>query len=450
MHIIATAGHVDHGKSTLVRSLTGIDPDRLAEEKARGLTIDLGFADLGLPSGAEIGFVDVPGHVRFLKNMLAGVGAVDACLFVVAANEGWKPQSTEHLAILELLGLAHGVVALTKVATLDDDLLRLAELDVAEHVAGTFLETAEVVAVDAVSGLGLSGDAGLLAALDRLVAATPTAVDRGRPRLWVDRSFAIRGAGTVVTGSLTGGSVEAGQRLVLEPAGADVRVRGLESHGRALHRATPGRRLAVNLLGVSHHEVGRGDALVRPDQWHRTRCVDASLTVLDTLDHEVTRRGAYLAYIGSGEHTVAVRVLGPEAVWPGETGLVRLWLPEPLPLTPGDRYILRDAGRSETVGGGEVLDVAPVLPASPRRPRPLGRPGGGRAGMGRARPAGPVDRGAPAGHRRSVGGLAGRPPGHGAGGAGPGRGGRSAGPAPVPAGRPSAGRPGHRGGPVGG
>jgi selenocysteine-specific elongation factor len=364
VHIIATAGHVDHGKSTLVRRLTGIDPDRLAEEKARGLTIDLGFADLRLPSGAEIGFVDVPGHVRFLKNMLAGVGAVDACLFVVAANEGWKPQSAEHLAILELLGLKHGVVVVSKAATVDEDLVRLARLDVAEHVAGTFLASAEVVAVDAVADVGLSGPAGLLAALDRLVAATPPAADRGRPRLWVDRSFAIKGAGTVVTGSLTGGSLEAGQRLTVEPAGTEVRIRGLESHGRSLHRAAPGRRLAVNLLGRSHHDLGRGDALVRPDQWHRTRCVDASLTVLDRLDHEVTRRGAYLAYLGSGEHSVAVRVLGAEVVWPGETGLVRLWLPGPLPLTPGDRYILRDAGRSETVGGGEVLDVAPVRPAS--------------------------------------------------------------------------------------
>ena len=368
MHIIATAGHVDHGKSTLVHGLTGIDPDRLAEEKARGLTIDLGFADLRLPSGAEVGFVDVPGHVRFLKNMLAGVGAVDACLFVVAANEGWKPQSAEHLAILALLGLRHGVVALTKVATVDDELRRLAELDVAEHVAGTFLEDAEVVAVDAVAGVGLSGPDGLPAALDRLVAETPTAADGGRPRLWVDRSFAIRGAGTVVTGSLTGGSVEAGQRLVLEPAGTEVRVRGLESHGRSLHRAAPGRRLAVNLLGVSHHDVARGAALVRPAQWHRTRCVDASLTVLDTVDHEVTRRGAYLAYVGSGEHAVGLRVLGPDALWPGETGAVRLWLPGPLPLTPGDRYILREAGRAETVGGGEVLDVAPVLPASRAAP----------------------------------------------------------------------------------
>jgi len=365
VHVIATAGHVDHGKSTLVRHLTGTDPDRLVEEKARGLTIDLGFADLRLPSGAEVGIVDVPGHVRFLKNMLAGVGAVDACLFVVAASEGWKPQSSEHLAVLELLGHRHGLVVLTKVALVEPDLVHLAELEVAEHVAGTFLEGAEVVAVDVVAGRGLER---LTAALERLVAATPTAVDQGRPRLWVDRSFAMRGSGTVVTGSLTGGTMEQGQRLVLEPGGVEVRVRELQSHGRTLTRADPGRRLAVNLLGVAHHDVGRGVALVRADQWHRTTFFDASLRVLDALDHEVTRRGAYLAYLGSGEHPVRLRVLGPEALWPGDQGLVRLWLPTALPLLPGDRYVLREAGRAETVGGGEVLDVAPVRPASKARP----------------------------------------------------------------------------------
>ena len=187
MHVVATAGHVDHGKSTLVRALTGTDPDRFAEEKERGLTIDLGFAWTQLPSGRDLDFVDVPGHVRFLKNMLAGVGAVDACLFVVAATEGWKPQSEEHLRIVELLGLRHGIVALTKVGLVDDDLLELARMEVAEQTAGTFLDGAEVVAVDALAGTGVDD---LQAALDRLLAATPTAVDRGRPRLWVDRAFA--------------------------------------------------------------------------------------------------------------------------------------------------------------------------------------------------------------------------------------------------------------------
>src|SRR6478609_418472 len=199
MRVVATAGHVNHGKSSLVLALTGTDPDRFAEEKRRGLTIDLGFAHTTLPSGAGISFVDVPGQVRFLKNMLAGAGAVDACVFVVAANEGWKPQSEEHLRILELLGIRHGLVALTKVDAVDAEELAIAHLDLEDHVAGSFLESAEVVEVAAPEGRGLSE---LRDALDRLLASTPLAADRGRPRLWVDRVFAARGAGTVVTGAL--------------------------------------------------------------------------------------------------------------------------------------------------------------------------------------------------------------------------------------------------------
>src|ERR1051325_3420005 len=230
MHVVATAGHVDHGKSTLVQALTGIDPDRFAEEKARGLTIDLGFAWMMLPSGRELAFVDVPGHVRFIKNMLAGVGAVDACLFVVAAPEGWKPQSEEHLRILDLLGVSRGIVALTKAAVVDDEWRELARLEVADAVAGTFLADAPIVAVDAPAGHGLDE---LRAAPDELVATTPTAPDRGRPRLWVDRSFAAKGAGTVVTGTLAGGVLRIDDELEL-PAGQRVRVRALQSHRSAL------------------------------------------------------------------------------------------------------------------------------------------------------------------------------------------------------------------------
>ena len=222
MHVVATAGHVDHGKSTLVHRLTGTDPDRWAEEKARGMTIDLGFGVAELPSGRRVAFVDVPGHVRFIKNMLAGVGAVDACLFVVAATEGWKPQSEEHLRILSLLGLRHGIVALTKVGLCDDDLRELARLDVAEHVRGTFLEDAPIIDVDVPAGLGVET---LRAALDDLTATMPTSADRGRPRLWVDRVFAARGSGTVVTGTLTGGVLRVDDELTLLPADRGVRVR---------------------------------------------------------------------------------------------------------------------------------------------------------------------------------------------------------------------------------
>ncbi len=365
MHVIATAGHVDHGKSTLVRALTGIDPDRLAEEKERGLTIDLGFAWVALPSGAEVSFVDVPGHVRFLRNMLAGVGGVDACVFVVAAPEGWKPQSEEHLRILELLGHHHGIIVLTKVGVVDDELRELALLDIEEHVEGTFLEGAEIVEVDALSGHGLDE---LRAALDRLVERTPTAVDVDRPRLWVDRSFSATGSGTVVTGTLAGGSLDVDDALIVEPGGTEVRIRAIQSRKEVVDRVEPGSRAACNLVGVARTDIGRGDVLVRPGQWWTTATFDASLQVLDSLDHPVSRRGAYHVYLGTAEHRGALRVLGVEALEPGDRGFVRIHLPVALPLTPGDRFLLRETGRDETVGGGEVLDVDPVLPAARATP----------------------------------------------------------------------------------
>ena len=365
MHVVATAGHVDHGKSTLVEALTGTDPDRFAEEKARGLTIDLGFADTTLPSGAVLSLVDVPGHVRFIKNMLAGVGAVDACLFVVAATEGWKPQSEEHLRILELLGVDHGIVALTKIGPADDDLVELAHLELEERLAGTFLEGAPVIGTDAPTGIGIGE---LRAALDDLLAATPTAIDHGRPRLWIDRAFSARGSGTVVTGTLTGGLLRTDDELEVHPSGETVRVRGLQNHHTDRDELPPGSRCAVNLVGVSHDGVARGDVLVRSGQWHHTMVVDASLTVLDRLDHPVSRRGAHVLYLGSGEHPVRMRILGPDALEPGTRGAVRLYLPVPLPLLPGDRFILRESGRAETVGGGEILDVDPVERASRARP----------------------------------------------------------------------------------
>ena len=353
MHVVATAGHVDHGKSTLVEALTGTDPDRFAEEKARG------------PSGAVLSLVDVPGHVRFIKNMLAGVGAVDACLFVVAATEGWKPQSEEHLRILELLGVAHGIVALTKIGPADDDLVELAHIELEERLAGTFLEGAPVIGTDAPTGIGIGE---LRAALDDLLAATPTAIDHGRPRLWIDRAFSARGSGTVVTGTLTGGRLRTDDELEVHPSGETVRVRGLQNHHTDRDELPPGSRCAVNLVGVSHDGVARGDVLVRSGQWHHTRVVDASLTVLDRLDHPVSRRGAHVLYLGSGEHPVRMRILGPDALEPGTRGAVRLHLPVPLPLLPGDRFILRESGRAETVGGGEILDVDPVERASSARP----------------------------------------------------------------------------------
>ncbi|HEX4982947.1 MAG TPA: selenocysteine-specific translation elongation factor, partial [Ilumatobacteraceae bacterium] len=365
MRVVATAGHVDHGKSSLVLALTGTDPDRFEEEKRRGLTIDLGFAHTTLPSGAGISFVDVPGHVRFLRNMLAGVGGVDACLFVVAATEGWKPQSEEHLRILELLGIGHGVVALTKIDLVDDEGRELAVIDVDDHVAGTFLQGAPVVPVSVTTGEGLDD---LRVALDELVATTPQADDRSRPRLWIDRVFAAKGSGTVVTGTLTGGSLTRDQAVVIEPGGRPARVRSIQSFGSAIDRIDPGNRVALNLAGIAHDDLGRGDVVVSPGRWLPTRRFDATLEVLTPLDHDVSRRGAFLAYIGSREVPVKVRVIGSDALSPGTAGTVRLHLPVDLPLLPGDRYVLRESGRDETVGGGEVLDVAPVRPASKAAP----------------------------------------------------------------------------------
>lgn len=348
-----------------MEALTGVDPDRFAEEKARGLTIDLGFGSAQLPSGRSVSIIDVPGHERFIRNMLAGVGAVDACLFVVAANEGWMPQSEEHLRILELLGVSHGLIALTKVGMCDADIVELARLEVEERVEGTFLAAAPVVETDVVDGLGIDD---LRAGLDDLLDRTPAAADQRRPRLWVDRAFAARGAGTVVTGTLTGGQIRTDDELELRPRGSAVRVRALQTHHSQRTKVGPGNRVAVNLSGVGHQEVVRGDVLVRAGQWHLTNRFDASLTVLSTLDHEVSRRGAHAVYVGACELPARMRILGLETLSPGEAGLVRLHLPRRLPLLPGDRFVLRESGRAETIGGGTVLDVDPVLPAAKAKP----------------------------------------------------------------------------------
>jgi len=365
MRVVATAGHVDHGKSSLVQALTGVNPDRFEEERRRGLTIDLGFAHMPFSEGVDVSFIDVPGHVRFLRNMLAGVGGVDACMFVIAATEGWKPQSEEHLRILQLVGLRHGIVALTKVDLVADDWRELQTMDIRDHLANTFLASAPIVAVSATAGTGLDE---LRDALATLAAATPAAIDRGRPRLWIDRVFAAKGSGTVVTGTLTDGSIKLDDQL--HAGGHPVRVRGIQSHGDSCEAIAPGNRVALNLAGVDHSQLQRGDAVVRALQWRPTTRFDARLTVLPSLTHAVSRRGAYMAYIGSGEFPVRLRVLGHESIASGGSGFVRLHISAatPLPLLPGDRFVLRESGRDETVGGGDVLDVAPKLPASRATP----------------------------------------------------------------------------------
>src|SRR5262245_12020478 len=361
MRVVATAGHVDHGKSPLVLALTGTDPDRLAEEKQRQLTIDLGYAFTTLPSGREIGFVDVPGHVRFLKNMLAGVGAVDVAVLVVAADDGWMPPTEEHLQLLELLGVVHGVVVVSKADMVDEDTLELAQLLVSERLATSSWSSAPIVVCDALSGRGLDD---LRAALDAVLDLAPEPVDSSRPRLWVDRTFAARGAGPVVTGTLAGGALRTDDELTVARTGQRARVRSIESGHQRADSVEPGARVALNLVGVEHRELERGDALVRADDWRVGTVLDVELASTDdgawrdyVEDTGRATRAELLVYAGSGEQHATARFLddGPR--------FARLRLDTQSALAPGDHLVLRDSGRSATIGGATVLDVDSPLRA---------------------------------------------------------------------------------------
>jgi selenocysteine-specific elongation factor len=344
MPLIGTAGHVDHGKSTLIQALTGRDPDRWAVEKERGLTIDLGFAWMTLPGGTTVSFVDVPGHEKYLKNMLAGIEAIDLALFVVAADEGWMPQSEEHLAVLDLLDVEHGVVALTKIDAVDDDLGRLAATEVADRLSGTTLSDAPIVAVSARDRIGLDR---LTAELEKhLPASVP---DKSRPRLWVDRVFAAHGAGTIVTGTLLDGGLTVGEEVEI-PQGISARVRGIQSHEQRTESVGPGRRIALNLSGVDHHQISRGDMVGRPGQWLMTDRVTVGITSARYVE-SLPAKGDYQIHIGSAAHRV--RIIGLSE------GVALLKLARPLPLVAGDRFILRDTGRKLVTAGGRVLDPSP-------------------------------------------------------------------------------------------
>ncbi len=361
--VVATAGHVDHGKSALILRLTGIDPDRLAEEKRRGLTIDLGFAWCTLPSGREIGFVDVPGHERFVRNMLAGVGPVRLVLFVVAADEGWKPQSEEHLAIVDVLGAHGAVVALTKRDLVDSETLDIATEETRERLAGTALEDAPIVPVSSVTGEGLDE---LRAALDDMVGAAPAPDQGGRPRQFVDRVFSIRGAGTVVTGTLAGGPLRVGQEIEVYPVGSRARVRGLQTHRRALEIARPISRVATNLVGIEREQLERGDVVGLPGQWRPTSVFEARITPIRGLDHALSPRGAYKLYAGSAERDARLRFYPT-----GGGAFARIRLSAPVVLDFHERFVLREAGRRATVAGGVVLDTEPPTRPGPQPERRL-------------------------------------------------------------------------------
>ena len=363
--IVGTAGHIDHGKSALVEALTGTHPDRLAEEKRRGITIDLGFAFLE-ENGVRLGFIDVPGHERFVSNMLAGAAGIDVVLLVIAADESIKPQTREHFDICRLLGVQRGIVALTKSDLIDADVLGLVKLEVEEYLRGSFLELAPVVPVSAKTGAGL----GELKVVLREVAAQAAGKDAGRHfRLPIDRAFAMKGFGTVVTGTLISGSVAAGDEVELFPKGERLRVRGVQSGGKTVERAFAGQRTAVNLAGIEHTVVKRGMTLAAPGKFPAARRVDTRLTLLPSAQ-KLKHRARVHFHAGTLETIAEILLYGQNELAPGQSALAQLRLQDEALLLPGDRFIVRQFSPVITIGGGVILD--PLA----RRPllRDTGRP----------------------------------------------------------------------------
>ncbi len=354
--VIGTAGHVDHGKSTLIKALTGIDPDRLQEEKERGMTIDLGFAWLRLPGGQEVSIVDVPGHERFIHNMLAGVGGIDLALLVIAADEGIMPQTREHLAILDLLGIRHGVVALTKADLVDQEWLDFVQVEVEEALRRTSLAGAPIVAVSAVTGAGLDA---LLQALQSRLSAERSRPTSGMARLPIDRVFTVAGFGTVVTGTLVDGELRLGQEVEVQPGGLRTRVRGLQTHKRKVELVPAGSRAAVNLSGVSTEHLRRGQVLTAPGALQPTAVVDARLRLVADLARPLGHNALVTFHAGTAEATARVRLLDAPELKPGQSGWVQIALAEPLALAKGDLFIVRQPSPSLTLGGGMVVEPHP-------------------------------------------------------------------------------------------
>lgn len=356
MHVIGTAGHVDHGKSTLVKALTGIDPDRLAEEKAREMTIDLGFAWLTLGE-KEIGIVDVPGHRDFIENMLAGVGGIDLALFVIAADEGIMPQTREHLAILDLLEVNGGIVALTKVDMIDDpEWLELVLLEVGEELAGTVLADAPIVPLSAHTGEGLDDLRNLL---QKALSSAIPRPDYGRPRLPVDRVFSLSGFGTIITGTLLDGRFHVGDQIEIQPDGRKGRIRGLQTHKQKLETAMPGSRVAINLTGFNRQDVKRGDVVAAPGIIGSTILLDAFYRHLPDADAPLKHNMQVKLFTGAAEIVARTRIIGTKQIDPGQEGWLQLALQEPIAVVRGDRFILRRPSPAATLGGGRILDPHP-------------------------------------------------------------------------------------------
>jgi selenocysteine-specific elongation factor len=357
MRVIGTAGHVDHGKSTLIAALTGINPDRLKEEKEREMTIDLGFAWLTLPDGEEVGIVDVPGHRDFIENMLAGIGGIDLALLVIAADEGVMPQTREHLAIIDLLEIKNGIVVLTKVDLVDEaGWLDLVESDVRTALQGTVLQDAPILRVSSRTRQGFPE---LLQTLsDQLETVLPR-LDLGKPRLPIDRVFSIAGFGTVVTGTLSDGQFNPGEEVEILPSRKRSRIRGLQTHKKKSQKTTPGIRLAVNLSGIDVDQINRGEVLTRPGQYEPTQRLDVKFRLLSDVQSPLHHHTEVKLFIGASETIGDVRLLGVESLNPGESGFLQIELRDPVVAARGDHYILRRPSPGETLGGGRVLDAYP-------------------------------------------------------------------------------------------
>jgi len=357
MKVIGTAGHVDHGKSTLIEALTGMNPDRLKEERERQMTIDLGFAWMDLPSGEPVGIVDVPGHRDFIGNMLAGVGGIDAALFVIAADEGVMPQTREHLAILDILQIEGGVIALTKIDLIEDeDWIDLVEEDVREVLRGTVLEDVPIVRVSSQDGRGIPD---LREKFDNLLAKRPPRQDLRRPRLPVDRVFSIAGFGTVVTGTLRDGKLKVGDEVEILPRTLHGRIRGLQTHKQKENIAIPGSRTAINITGVSTDQIQRGDVVAHIGDYGSTRRLDVRFRLLPDASAVLKHNLEVKLFIGSAEVLARVRTLGKDRLSQGEEGWLQLETKEPVVAVRGDHYILRRPSPGETIGGGLVVEPNP-------------------------------------------------------------------------------------------
>jgi selenocysteine-specific elongation factor len=355
--VMGTAGHIDHGKTQLIKTLTGIDTDRLKEEKERGITIDLGFAHLTCPDGTEVGVIDVPGHERFVRNMLAGVGGIDLVMLVIAADEGVMPQTREHLAICQLLHVKDGLVALTKTDLVDEDWLELVREDTREFLKGTFLEGKPIVAVSAKTGAGIDE---LRQVMQTLVARVPPKQLEGKFRLPIDRVFTMRGFGTVVTGTLFSGAIRVEDRVEIYPKGIAVRVRGLQVHNENVPQAVAGQRTAINLQGIEKVELERGDVLGRPGEFVPTFMLDALLQHLPDAPRPLRHRARLRLHLGTSEIMGRVILLDRDELAAGEEAYVQFRLEKPAIVLPRDRFVIRSYSPVQTIGGGMLLDVQPA------------------------------------------------------------------------------------------